>query len=115
MTCPQLRSDTNRIFTETADKEWAQPHLSNLLLGVLEIAKGVLHPVLVIALGKVLPRVRPAGLLPPLSAVHGDGRIDQQVFQLQCLRHTCMTVREAGAGTTEWWQSLTASTVMVMC
>mmetsp|Transcript_27816 Transcript_27816/g.68381 ORF Transcript_27816/g.68381 Transcript_27816/m.68381 type:complete len:665 (+) Transcript_27816:128-2122(+) len=52
---------------------------------VVDPAHGVLHPVHVVAVGEVLARVRPAALLAPLRAVHGDLRVGHQVVQLQRL------------------------------
>jgi len=45
----------------------------------------VLQPFLVIALVKVVPEMCTPRLLVLLRAVHGDGRVDQQVLQLQGL------------------------------
>mmetsp|Transcript_18142 Transcript_18142/g.45054 ORF Transcript_18142/g.45054 Transcript_18142/m.45054 type:complete len:222 (+) Transcript_18142:132-797(+) len=57
------------------------PHLAFLV----DEADGVLHPVLVVAGGKVLAGVRAAALLPLLRRVHGDLRVGHQVVQLKRL------------------------------
>ena len=60
--------------------ELQQAHLGDVLLRVFEPADGVLHPVLIVALGEVLSRMRSSRLCPLLCPVHRDGRVDQQVL-----------------------------------
>lgn len=60
-----------------------RPHLAGGL--VVKVADGVLHPVLVVAGGEVLARMRSPGLLALLRAVDGHRAVYQQVLQLHRL------------------------------
>ncbi len=53
-------------------------HIS-LALILVEVGDGVLHPLIVVAIGIILVSVSAAALLPLLGAVHGGGGVAQEV------------------------------------
>ena len=53
--------------------------------GVVEPGEGVLHPVLVVALGKILAGMGAAGFLTVRGAFHGDDGLSDQVVEFERL------------------------------
>ena len=67
-----------------------KPYLAGSLLVPVKVADRVLHPVLVVAVGEVLARVRAPGLLAALSAAVGMGGNKYRVdWSMVCWLNGC--------------------------
>src|SRR5262245_14148049 len=60
-------------------------YASTLTAPAVEPGDGVLHPILVVALGEILMHVRAAAFLAVGGAMHGDHRLAEQIVELKRL------------------------------
>src|SRR5205085_7146085 len=78
------------------------PRSAALAAPAVEPGDGVLHPVLVVALGIIFLHVRAAAFLAVGGAMHGDDRLREEIVELQRLDQVAVpdeaAVRDADVG-----------------